>query len=203
MRIYQVWGDLSSESFREQYPTVPICDECIENDEVEVVHEYGHYDPKYGDFCDCCGKTKEQEDEEYGIDLHDDQQDGDRKEDLIPKSKQKSTSKENQNDVKELETNRDRTKEFSLFQLHEYIEKSKEIFLSLCGCQEEDYNIEVHTDRDRIRFYFTGTELSSDIEKNYQGKIVLEKESGNVINFDFKLHEIENKVAKPVEIDDF
>lgn len=203
MRIYQVWGDLSRENFSEQYPTVPICDECIENDEVEVVHYHSDYDPRYGDFCDCCGKTKEQEDEEYGINLHDEEEDEYDKEDLIPMSKEKLTSKENQDDVAQLETNPDRTKEFSLFQLHEYIEKSKEIFLSLCGCQKEDYNIEVETDRDRISFYFTGTEISSDIEKDYKGKIILEKESGNVVNFDFKFNEIENKVAEPVEIEDF
>lgn len=197
MRIYQVWGNLSSESLSEQYPTVPICDECIENDEVEVVHYHSDYDPRYGDFCDCCGKTKEQEDQEYGINFHHDT------ENLIPMSRQKLTSEENQDDVGKLETNLDRTKELSLFQLHEYIEKSKEIFLSLCRCQEEDYNIEVQTDRELISFYFTGLEILSDVEKKYKGKIILEKKSGNIVHFDFKFNEIENKVAEPVEIDNF
>ncbi|ULP74176.1 hypothetical protein BDGGKGIB_03839 [Nodularia sphaerocarpa UHCC 0038] len=64
MKTCRVHGDMSSDSVSDQYPTIQICDDCLEECEQEYIMEIRNFDPMYGDSCDSCSKTKAQEEAE-------------------------------------------------------------------------------------------------------------------------------------------
>jgi len=65
MKTCTIFGDLSSEKSSDNYPTVPICDECVKEDQVRKeeskIVQIGAFDPSLGDVCEFCGKTLEEE----------------------------------------------------------------------------------------------------------------------------------------------
>lgn len=86
MKVYQIWGNLSADEMDDIYPSVNVCDQCIEEEEkreteyrdrknklgddyeeefeetfVQCVSEY---DSMYGETCHFCGKSKSEEDKE-------------------------------------------------------------------------------------------------------------------------------------------
>lgn len=65
MKTCTIFGDLSSDRAGENYPTVQICDECFEADEKrqedQQIVTADKYDPSFGDTCEFCGKTHEEE----------------------------------------------------------------------------------------------------------------------------------------------
>jgi hypothetical protein len=68
MKTCTIYGDQSSDRASENYPTVQICDDCAEADEIlredaKIVSE-GKYDPYFGDTCEFCGKAHEEEAQE-------------------------------------------------------------------------------------------------------------------------------------------
>lgn len=68
MKTCMIYGDLASDSAAENYPTVPICDECVAADQAQKeesqIVNVGPFDPSLGDECEFCGKTKEDEESE-------------------------------------------------------------------------------------------------------------------------------------------
>lgn len=65
MKTCIIYGNLASDSTAENYPTVQICDECALADEkreenAQIVST-GKYDPSFGDICEFCDKTYEEE----------------------------------------------------------------------------------------------------------------------------------------------
>jgi hypothetical protein len=65
MKTCTIYGDLSSDRTSDNYPTVQVCDECCEADEKQredkqIVTE-GPYDPSFGDTCEFCEKTFDEE----------------------------------------------------------------------------------------------------------------------------------------------
>jgi hypothetical protein len=56
---------MSSDRSSENYPTVQICDQCVEADEKQrenaQIVNVEEYDPSYGDTCEFCDKTYEEE----------------------------------------------------------------------------------------------------------------------------------------------
>jgi hypothetical protein len=88
MKSCVVFGDLSSDRTSENYPTVQVCDECIEAEQKELEaiakHNNEHsqdegfqevdtnerivqicdFDPLWGNKCEFCDKTLEEEAEE-------------------------------------------------------------------------------------------------------------------------------------------
>jgi hypothetical protein len=65
MKTCVIYGDLSSDSAGEQYPTVPVCDDCVaaqqaREDESALV-SVGEYDDSFGDTCEFCGVSAEEE----------------------------------------------------------------------------------------------------------------------------------------------
>lgn len=65
MKTCTVYGDMQSDSAADQYPTVPLCDDCVEQDSkakenAQIVTEQA-YDESYGDTCEWCGTTAEEE----------------------------------------------------------------------------------------------------------------------------------------------
>lgn len=83
MKNCTVWGDLSSEKSSENYPEVPVCDDCVEGykgEEEGIISVNGACDD---DFAECyyCEKTKEEEDEEQGGNVDEDDADEDEDED--------------------------------------------------------------------------------------------------------------------------
>ncbi|MBM2884892.1 hypothetical protein JFK97_10885 [Chromobacterium phragmitis] len=65
MKLCTVWGEMSSDSAADQYPTVNVCDDCFKADDgdedSQIVSHEGKYDPAYGEECHFCGKTEEEE----------------------------------------------------------------------------------------------------------------------------------------------
>lgn len=64
MKTCMIWGDLSSDRASEQYPTVTLCDECVDAEEAgeeSQIVTVGEYDPSFGDTCEFCDKTEEEE----------------------------------------------------------------------------------------------------------------------------------------------
>lgn len=65
MKTCVIYGDLSSDSAADNYPTVQICDECVEADakkqEDAQIVSAGKYDASFGDSCEFCDKTNEEE----------------------------------------------------------------------------------------------------------------------------------------------
>ncbi|MCD5977039.1 hypothetical protein [Pseudomonas quasicaspiana] len=65
MKTCMISGDLFSDSAAEQYPTVNLCDECVADDAKregeQHIFEQGEYQPDYGETCEWCGKTDEEE----------------------------------------------------------------------------------------------------------------------------------------------
>lgn len=57
-RNYVVWGDLSSEKSSENYPTMTLCDDCVE--EYEVVSDEG----PTSDPCESCGHEDDEGEDE-------------------------------------------------------------------------------------------------------------------------------------------
>ncbi|MNO70124.1 hypothetical protein D3C76_609960 [compost metagenome] len=65
MKTCTVYGDMQADSAADQYPTVPLCDGCVAEDnnagpDHQIVSQQG-YDPAYGDACEWCGTTAEEE----------------------------------------------------------------------------------------------------------------------------------------------
>jgi hypothetical protein len=67
MKTCVIEGDLSSDSAADQYPTVPVCDDCVETDDKaganHIIVSKGEYDDSFGDTCEICGTTAEEEEE--------------------------------------------------------------------------------------------------------------------------------------------
>jgi hypothetical protein len=65
MKTCMISGDLSSDSAAEQYPTINLCDDCVAEDakreDNQHIFQEERYDPDYGDTCDWCGRTTEEE----------------------------------------------------------------------------------------------------------------------------------------------
>ena len=66
MKIYVVHDTSGGERDSDVYPTVPVCDSCIEElkDTESLVSFHSNYSPTYGDSCHFCGKTVEEENRE-------------------------------------------------------------------------------------------------------------------------------------------
>ena len=65
MKTCTISGNLSSDSAAENYPTVQICDECHEADkklkgDTKIVSS-GEFDASFGESCEFCDKTYEEE----------------------------------------------------------------------------------------------------------------------------------------------
>ena len=68
MKSCTIIGDLSSDKSSENYPTVPVCDECVQENE-DAGENSGivsaeSYNSIFGDKCEFCGKTVEEENTE-------------------------------------------------------------------------------------------------------------------------------------------
>jgi len=59
MKSCQIWGDLSADRADDQYPTVTVCNDCVEahsrGEDAAIVAVVGEYDEAYGDECHFCG----------------------------------------------------------------------------------------------------------------------------------------------------
>lgn len=65
MKTCVVLGDLSSDLSSENYPTVPVCDDCFaECSDSESIISSDDFDPVFGNSCHYCGKSKEEEENE-------------------------------------------------------------------------------------------------------------------------------------------
>lgn len=68
MKICTLWGNMSSDRSRENYPTKLFCDECFSemgsDEEDSGIVSWQEDDGSYGDVCSGCGKTKAEEIEE-------------------------------------------------------------------------------------------------------------------------------------------
>lgn len=65
MKTCTIWGDLTSERSSENYPMVPVCDDCVNSNEkakeesgIVSVHDF---DKSLGDTCEFCRKTLAEE----------------------------------------------------------------------------------------------------------------------------------------------
>lgn len=67
MKTCTVFGDMRSDSTSEQYPTVNLCNDCIGQDaqagEDHQIVCQGAYDAYFGENCEWCGISIEEEDE--------------------------------------------------------------------------------------------------------------------------------------------
>lgn len=65
MKTCTINGDMSSDRTNENYPIVQVCDECCKTDEKlkedQKIISIGKYDPSFGDSCELCDKTYEEE----------------------------------------------------------------------------------------------------------------------------------------------
>ncbi|EMO9850647.1 hypothetical protein [Pseudomonas aeruginosa] len=65
MKTCTVFGDMQSDSTAEQYPTVTLCNNCVEQDALSKddrrIISLGAYDESFGDSCEWCGTTTEEE----------------------------------------------------------------------------------------------------------------------------------------------
>lgn len=65
MKTCVIYGDMSSELSGENYPTVQICDSCVEENEKlredSRIVTVGAFDPSLGDTCEFCDATLEEE----------------------------------------------------------------------------------------------------------------------------------------------
>lgn len=65
MKTCTVFGDMQSDRAAEQYPTVILCNDCVEqdaqDDEDHQIVSQGAYDESFGDTCEWCGTTVEEE----------------------------------------------------------------------------------------------------------------------------------------------
>lgn len=65
MKTCTIFGDMQSERTADQYPTVALCNDCIKqdslSDEDSQIVTLGDYDESYGDSCEWCGVTAEDE----------------------------------------------------------------------------------------------------------------------------------------------
>ncbi len=69
MKTCTVWGDMLSDRTSDQYPTVTVCDACVEKHQQagkdsKILSVNSEYDSLYGEECYFCEKTKEEEDAE-------------------------------------------------------------------------------------------------------------------------------------------
>lgn len=68
MKTCVINGDMSSERSSENYPTVQVCDECLTADEErkedQQVVSVDEYDASFGNTCEFCDKTHEEEQQE-------------------------------------------------------------------------------------------------------------------------------------------
>lgn len=64
MKNCTVWGDLSSDRTSDQYPVVPVCDDCVksyEDDEESPILSVEKYESYTGDECHFCQKSIDEE----------------------------------------------------------------------------------------------------------------------------------------------
>ncbi|MFK7088672.1 hypothetical protein AAFM71_07630 [Chromobacterium violaceum] len=65
MKACQIWGDTGADRVADQYPTVPVCDECFTKyygkEDSPIVSGPDSYDPAYGDECHFCDISAEEE----------------------------------------------------------------------------------------------------------------------------------------------
>lgn len=65
MKSCQIWGDLSADKIDDQYPTVTVCEACVEpnraGENAAIVAVVGGYDQANGEECHFCGITEEEE----------------------------------------------------------------------------------------------------------------------------------------------
>lgn len=65
MKSCVIYGDMSSDEVDDNYPTVTVCDACVEKDakagEDGVIVNLAPYDPRLGTECEFCGKTADKE----------------------------------------------------------------------------------------------------------------------------------------------
>lgn len=65
MKTCTIMGDMSSERSSENYPTVPVCDDCVQANEDakedSQIVSVGDYDDTLGDKCEFCDKTLAEE----------------------------------------------------------------------------------------------------------------------------------------------
>lgn len=68
MKTCVIFGDLASDSSADNYPTVQICDRCAELDQARKENSQivttGEFDSSFGDSCEFCDKTYEEEQKE-------------------------------------------------------------------------------------------------------------------------------------------
>ncbi len=65
MKTCTIFGNMQSDSAAEQYPTVTLCNDCVERDarakEDRKIVSQGAYDGSFGESCEWCGTTAEEE----------------------------------------------------------------------------------------------------------------------------------------------
>lgn len=66
MQTCTVYGDMSADRAADQYPTVTLCDDCVEADgkkkgNSQIVTSGGAYDSSFGDSCEWCGAEASEE----------------------------------------------------------------------------------------------------------------------------------------------
>lgn len=66
MKKCVVYGDMQADSAADQYPTVNLCDDCVEEDQkagenARIVTVEGAGDPDLGDSCEWCGAEASEE----------------------------------------------------------------------------------------------------------------------------------------------
>lgn len=65
MKTCTIFGNMQSERTADQYPTVTLCNDCIKQDsfsnEDSQIVTLGDYEKSYGDSCEWCGVTAEDE----------------------------------------------------------------------------------------------------------------------------------------------
>ncbi|MBD2663411.1 hypothetical protein [Richelia sinica] len=65
MKTCVVLGDLLSDLSSDNYPTVPVCDDCFaESSDSENTILSGDFDTLFGNNCYYCGKSKQEEENE-------------------------------------------------------------------------------------------------------------------------------------------
>jgi hypothetical protein len=65
MKTCTVYGDMAADSAADQYPTVTLCDDCVEADKLKKADSQivstEAYDPDYGESCEWCGVEASEE----------------------------------------------------------------------------------------------------------------------------------------------
>lgn len=69
MKTCTISGNMNSDRTSENYPTAPVCDECVAKSEAQTDESaivlVGAFDPTFGTVCAFCEKTLEEEETEH------------------------------------------------------------------------------------------------------------------------------------------